>query len=74
MSSIIHDPVELRERGFAALVKELGWVNAVRFIRQYERGQGNYTRERYQLLPDWDPETLVQKARELTAEPDPRRP
>jgi hypothetical protein len=71
---IIHDPVELRERGFAALVKELGWVNAVRFLRQYERGQGNYTRERFEFLPDWDAETLVQKARELTSKADPRRP
>jgi len=74
VSSIIHDPAELRERGFAVLVKELGWVNAVRFIRQYERGHGNYTRERHELLPDWDPETLVQKARELTAKPNPPGP
>ena len=60
----IHDPVQLREEGFAALVKVLGWVNAVRFMQQYERGQGDYTREREQFLPDWDAETLVQEARE----------
>ena len=57
-------PHELRERGFAALVASLGWVDAVRFIQQYERGQGDYTRERDQLLPDWNAETLVRKARE----------
>lgn len=63
MMPVIHDPVRLREEGFAALVKSLGWVNAVRFIQQYERGQGDYTRERDQLLPNWDAETLVQKAK-----------
>jgi hypothetical protein len=55
-------PEELRQRGFAALVASLGWVNAVRFIQQYERGDGNYTQERDQLLPNWDPQTLVRKA------------
>ena len=59
-------PRELRERGFAALVASLGWVDAVRFIQQYERGAGNYTRERDQILPDWDAETLVRKARKQT--------
>ena len=62
MSSIIVDPVELRRRGFEALVHTLGWVNAVRFLRQYEVGQGDYTRERDAFLPDWDAETLVRKA------------
>ena len=40
------NPVELRSRGFQALVKELGWVNAVRFLRQYETGGGDYVHER----------------------------
>ena len=56
-------PQQLRERGFAALVASLGWVDAVRFIQQYEGGQGHYTRERDQLLPNWDAETMVRKAR-----------
>lgn len=62
MSRIIIDPVELRRRGFEALVQGLGWVNAVRFIRQYEVGEGDYTRERDAFLPDWDAETLVKRA------------
>jgi hypothetical protein len=64
MSSVIADPNELRRRGFEALVHALGWVNAVRFLRQYEVGQGDYTRERETFLPDWDPETLVRRALE----------
>ena len=62
MSSVIADPVELRRRGFEALEQTLGWVTAVRFIRQYEVGQGDYTRERDTFLPDWDAETVVKRA------------
>jgi hypothetical protein len=62
MTSAITNPVELRSRGFQALVKELGWVNAVRFLREYETGGGDYVRERDAILPAWDAETLVKKA------------
>jgi hypothetical protein len=62
MSFLIIDPVELRRRGFEALVQALGWVNAVRFLQQYEAGQGDYTRERDSFLPNWDAETLVKRA------------
>jgi hypothetical protein len=64
MTGVITNPEELRQQGFVALVAALGWVNAVRFIQQYESGRGDYTRERDQLLPSWDAETLVRKARE----------
>ncbi len=63
MSTVIADPVELRQRGFNALVDQLGWVNAVRFVQQYERGQGDYTRERDTILPTWDASTLVREAK-----------
>lgn len=66
MSAVISDPVELRARGFDALVAQLGWVNAVRFIQQYERGVGDYTHERHDLLPEWDPQTLVKEAKKLS--------
>jgi hypothetical protein len=59
--------VDLRRLGFEALVAALGWVNAVRFLQQYETSRLNYTSERQQLLPDWDAETLVRKARETTS-------
>ena len=64
MNAILSDPVELRRRGFEALVKTLGWVNAVRFLQQYETSRLDYTRERDQILPEWDAATLVQKLRE----------
>lgn len=64
MTPIISSPVELRQRGFEALVASLGWANAVRFIQQYEVSPHDYTSERDQILPDWDAETLVRLARE----------
>mgnify|MGYP001123018445 CR=1 FL=1 len=69
MSTPIADPIELRTRGFDALVAQLGWVNAVRFIQQYERGRGDYTRERHDLLPEWDAATLVAEAEKQGSEP-----
>jgi hypothetical protein len=56
---LITSQSELRERGFRALADALGWVNAVRFLRQYDPGAGNYTEERASLLPDDPPESLA---------------
>lgn len=65
MTAIITSPVELRQRGFEALVAALGWVNAVRFLQQYEVSGYDYTSERDQILPNWDAETLVRLARKV---------
>jgi hypothetical protein len=43
-------PVELNRRGFQALVDALGYADAIRFIRQYDNGSGDYTKERHQWL------------------------
>ena len=67
MEALIINQSELRNRGFRALVEALGWANAVRFLRQYDPGSGDYTEERRSLLPDWDASTLVRKAKELQA-------
>jgi hypothetical protein len=52
MGAVLMDPIELRRQGFEALVKTLGWVNAVRFLQQYETSRLDYTRERDQILPE----------------------
>jgi hypothetical protein len=61
VNAIYLDPAELRRQGFEALVKALGWVNAVRFLQQYETSKLDYTREREQILPEWDADTLLRK-------------
>jgi hypothetical protein len=65
MDDLAADPGELRAQGFKALVDALGWANAVRFLRLFEPGLGNYTAERDALLPDWDGATLVREAHTL---------
>jgi hypothetical protein len=42
--------VELNRKGFKALVDALGYADAIRFIRQYDNGSGDYTKERHQWL------------------------
>ena len=61
MSTTLLEPIELRARGFDALVKSLGWINAVRYIQQFERSSLNYTKERDAILPDWNAEELVRR-------------
>jgi hypothetical protein len=56
--------VELRRRGFESLVVSLGWVNAVRYLQQFDTGSGNYVYNRDQFLPAWNAETLQQMSRE----------
>ena len=61
MTTIL-DPVDLRTRGFAALVDSLGWVNAVRFLHQFEKSTLDYTAERQTLLPDLPTVDLLRRA------------
>ncbi|MHB1645487.1 MAG: hypothetical protein EVG15_06210 [Candidatus Acididesulfobacter diazotrophicus] len=41
---------EIKKKGWTALVKELGYAGATKFILIYEAGDGNYTRERKELF------------------------
>ncbi len=43
---------ELRQKGIDALVDDLGPVGMARFIRSYQTGSGNYTRNRKEWLSD----------------------
>lgn len=43
-------PTELTRKGFQALVDALGYVDAVRFIKQFDQGHGDYTKDRTQGL------------------------
>jgi hypothetical protein len=49
---------EIHKQGIDALTKELGPVDAVRFLQIYDSGSGDYTKERKQWLTD-DPEKYL---------------
>ena len=59
---------ELDRAGRAALVRELGVADALRFLRQYAAGSGDYTAERHQWLEDDESmDTLFERMREAEA-------
>ena len=41
---------EISSRGYQALIQELGYAGAARFLLRFESGSGDYTKERYQGL------------------------
>ncbi|MHC5062088.1 MAG: hypothetical protein ACYTFK_13570 [Planctomycetota bacterium] len=43
---------QVRQVGLEILSRELGPVGMVRFLQQFEMGQGNYTEERHQWLDE----------------------
>ena len=42
-------PIELHRKGFKTLGDALGYADAIRFIRQFDDGNGDYT-QRHQWL------------------------
>lgn len=51
---------QIRDEGFAALVKALGPGDAIRYVNSFDQGSGNYTEEKYQS-PDEDFDTVVSR-------------
>jgi hypothetical protein len=41
---------EVRTRGMDALKRELGTVGMLRFLQHFDRGKGDYTKERHRWL------------------------
>ena len=71
LSVTLEPAAEIERRGFAALVRELGWSPAVRFLLRFESGVGDYTEQRPQILPSWTAQELVRRCSELREEVEP---
>jgi len=52
MNIMTKDPNIIRRVGFESLAKGLGPVGMAYFLRQYDPGEGDYTKERKELLKD----------------------
>lgn len=61
----LYNPAELRRRGLEILIREMGYADAMRFMLQFETGQGDYTRDRQQMLPKWSMEEMLREAERL---------
>ena len=51
--------VEVNQQAITLLYKELGVVDAVRFLKQFTQGYGNYTQEREVLFADKSLDDIV---------------
>lgn len=56
-------PIEIQKAGWEALKKQLGLVGALRFLLQYERGEGDYTKLRRKMFKGETVESLINKMR-----------
>ena len=50
---------EIRREGFQALLDRLGPAGAICFLRQYDPGRGDYTKDRHQWLDSLDDEDVI---------------
>ncbi len=41
---------ELRKKGWQALIKELGYADAIRFIQMFDKGEGDYLIEKEKIF------------------------
>lgn len=57
------NPAELRAAGYKALADALGPLGMARFLRQFERGNGDYTRKRHHWLCDQSVQSVTQRIR-----------
>jgi hypothetical protein len=54
-------PVELRRAGWKVLKKHMGTAAALKFLLQYEKGEGDYTEIRRELFKDRTVESLIKR-------------
>jgi hypothetical protein len=54
----------IKTKGWNALVKELGYAGATKFILLYETGEGDYTKMRKKFLRDVKIEKIVKGIKE----------
>jgi hypothetical protein len=57
-------PQQIREEGMKALSRELGIVGMIRFMQQFEMGQGNYSNDRHQWLDQYSVDDIVRMVEE----------
>jgi hypothetical protein len=58
---------EIQLLGFQALKKELGIVGFIRFMQQFDSGNGDYVNDRQKWQQHYDVDTLVEAIKTNTA-------
>lgn len=62
--------VELNRLAFKTLMENLGYVNAVRFFKQFETGSGDYTQDRHQWLDNISLDEIWEEIQQRQANPE----
>ena len=52
-------PQQIRSAGLAALSRELGLVGMIRFMQQFEMGQGDYSKDRHNWLDQYSVDDIA---------------
>lgn len=55
-------PFELQQKGMEILVRELGHAEALRFMLQFRKGAGDYTKDRKAILAGANLEGLLESS------------
>ena len=55
----IKDPVVIQKAGIDALVRELGAVGTINFLQRYDRGSGDYTKDRHTYFGDMNVDDIA---------------
>lgn len=58
-------PIELYRKGVKALVDALGYADAIRFMRQFDSGSGDYTTERHEWLDSLTMNEILRECQKL---------
>lgn len=61
MNNAVKDLYRIRKMGIEALTEKLGPVGMAEFIRQFDSGCGDYTKERYEWLRNMDIEKIAKR-------------
>jgi hypothetical protein len=64
MNTQMMTPQQIRVAGLAALTRELGLVGMIRFMQQFEMGQGDYSKDRHQWLDQYSVDDIAKMVRE----------
>ena len=63
----LRNPIEIRKAGLEALNKELGVVGTAYFLRQFNKGNGDYTAKRDQILDGITLDEAIESIRKIDA-------
>jgi len=57
-------PLEVNRLGYQALTNALGFDGMIRFLRQFEMGSGDYTKDRHQWLDQFTVEDIFNQVQQ----------